>query len=191
MKLENRMSLGYVKGKYWVPDTRFDEYLARDSFKALMRACRQGGFTFDCSFSYTAQTYHCEILTIERFEKSSQQYIIRHNNAYDPHPMAAVSEAIRHYDRVTPFALLCCLEIECELLVEAYRAAVAREKWQAANEAKLAKALDDLRAVLDMIPVPLVQGDTVISTATVGELRSRPSYAMPHSRTLYDEDDDL
>jgi hypothetical protein len=137
------MSLGYVKGRYWVPDDRFAKYAARESFKALLRAIRRADFTFECSFSYAAQVYTAEVITLERFKGSAQLYTIKHNNAFDPNPMAAIVQAIRKYERVSPLISACCLEIECELLAETVAAARQRED-------RLHRVLDDLNEALDL-----------------------------------------
>lgn len=186
------MSIGYVKGKYWVVDDRYAIYSSRDSYKNLLKACRLAGFGFECTYSYVAQRYTAEVTTIERFEKSAQLYIIKHNNAYDPNPMAAVSKALREYHATTPLVRLACMEIEAELLLDAYRAHVAQEKARRKLEDKLEHALDLLRSTLDVIPITFMQGDTVIGTAPIGELRGKPIpekclATMPY----YPEDEDL
>lgn len=144
------MSLGYVKGKYWVPDERFAVYTQRDSHKNLLKACRLAGFGFECSYSYTARRYTCEVFTIERFSKSAQCYIIKHNNAYDPHPMAAISAALRAYSGCTPLVAVACMEIEAELLAEALAEARKRE----AVLAKLENALDLLEETITSYKPP-------------------------------------
>lgn len=153
MELENRMSLGYQKGKYWVPDDRYAGYVSRSSYRALIRATRQAGFTFQCEYSYSARKYTAEIITLERFANSAQIYIIQHNNAYDANPMAAVTRAIRESGRMTLLLAACCLEIEAELLRDAYHTFAKAEKEQARLEAKLDLALDALASVLDAMPL--------------------------------------
>lgn len=143
MKLENRMSLGYQKGRYWVPDDRFAQYAQRGSYKALLRAVFKAGFGTNVEYSYNARVYMAEIITIERFKGSANPYIVKHNNAYDANPMAALSKAIRASDYATPLVKLCCLEIEAELLREAVVAAQKRERLMA----KLEAAIDALAAV--------------------------------------------
>lgn len=137
------MSLGYVKGKYWVPDDRYAAYAQWPSYKALMIALRTTGITFECTYSYTARRYTAEIQTLEQFNGSAQWYIIKHNNAYDENPLAAISKAIRHYDGATIRLKVICLEIEAQLMLEAYRKAVALEE-------RLDQALDDLGRLLTM-----------------------------------------
>lgn len=138
------MSLGYVKGRYWVPDERYAAYAQRDSFKALIRATTAARITTNVEYSYASRLYCAEIQTIERFEKSSHCYVIKHNNAYHTNPVAALSQALREYPQSTPRVLVACLEIECELLLETYRAAVRREKL----EAKLDGVLDTLQGII-------------------------------------------
>ncbi len=186
MKLENRMSIGYVKGKFWMPDTLYARYAELPAYKALVKATTKAGFGTNVEYSYTAQRYMAEIITIERFEKSAKLYVIKHNNSYHPNPMAALTMAIRASGRTTPLLLACCLELECELLREAVAAARKRE----AIMAKLETAIDGLRAVIDIMPVTLMQGDTVIGTARIGELRGKPLNSIT-LRVFTDEDDDL
>lgn len=161
------MSLGYVKGKFWHPDERYARYANSDSYKALLRAMRPAGFTFNCEYSYTAQRYTAEIITIEKFAGSGNYYTLKHNNAYHANPMAAVCMAIRESERATPLVRAACLVIECELLAEAVAEARGREY-------RLERVLDSLRSILDSIPVTFMQGDEVISVAKIGELRGRP-----------------
>lgn len=172
------MALGYAKGRYWVPDDRFAAYANRESHKQLMRAMRAAGFTYECSFSYTAQVYHAEILTVERFNGSQQSYVIKHCNAYAANPLAAVSEACRKFERSTPWVRACCLEIETELMIDAYRAAVVREKEQARLEAILETALDELTVILRHSEVTSI-------------LRGQPYAALSFPDIEDEEGDDL
>lgn len=144
------MSIGYMKGKWWVPDERYAGWSERDVYKALLRANFKAGYGTNVEYSYTARRYMAEITTIERFEKSAQLYIIKHNNAYDPHPMVALTRAIRESGRATPFALVCCLELECLVLKETLAIARRRE----ANMAKLEEAIDMLAGAIGKIFVP-------------------------------------
>lgn len=121
------MSLGYVKGKFWVPDTRFDIYSQLPCYTALLKALRAAGLSISVEFSYTAQRYTASIMTFERFEKSAQTYMITHGNAYDPHPMAAMTKVLMASPLRTPRVMACCLEIECLLLSEVTSKARERE----------------------------------------------------------------
>jgi hypothetical protein len=192
VKLETVMSLGYVKGRYWVSDEVFATYAKRPSYTAFLEALRKAGVAIQCSYSYLARTYHAEIVTYERLQNSANSYMLKHNNAYDRNPLAAMGRAAVESDYATPLVRACVLEMEVELLADAYRDAVERERRQAAAEIKINEALDYLRATLDRIPVTFMQGSEVISTARVGELRSKP---FPPSALVkivtYDEDDDL
>lgn len=163
------MSLGYVKGKYWVSDDRYAVYSCRESYKALTRATVQAGFCTDVSFSYTSQRYAAEILTIERFERSGQLYIVKHNNAYDANPMAALTRAIRESGRATLLVAVCCLEIESELLLESARTARAAE--------------DKLDRALAALDEALQWHDHIVHPGTLFERMSQTPYI--------DEDDDL
>lgn len=137
------MSLGYVKGKYWVADDRYAMYASRDSYKALMRANVAAGIGTNVEFSYTSHMYTAEVQTYE--VRGERALIFKHNNTFDPSPAAALTRAIRESGLATPLVAVCCLEIESELLLEAVRA--AREV-----ELALEGALDSLSRVLDVIP---------------------------------------
>lgn len=165
------MSLGYQKGRFWFPDDRYAAYSARDSYQALMRANVLAGFGTDVTYSHNAQTYMAEIITLERFASSNQIYIVKHNNAYDANPMAALTRAIRESGRATPYCLACCLEIECELLRESLKQARDRDAWRARVRAEIDATLDALAVVLDSVPE-----NTLFNRM---------------SATSYDEDDDL
>lgn len=180
------MSIGYTKGKFWIPDERYAHYSAKPSYKALLRAMRQLGFTFDCQYSYSSRTYTAEIITVEKFASSGQYYFIKHCNAFDANPMAAVVKAVRKFERTSPFLAACCLEIECELLAEAVAAAKGRE-------ARLEQTLDTLADLLRRLTIvePLSANPSDVAAADWENVQSgaveypEPVPAEP------DEDDDL
>lgn len=178
------MSLGYVKGKYWVSDDRYKAWTLTPTYTALIAACRKAGMTFECSYSYTSRMYYAEVVTLERFTHSAHWYQIKHTNAYDAHPMAAISLAIRKYERATPLLLAVCLELECLILKDAIVAARKRE----AVEAKLHAALDMLAAALDSVP-----DNTLFNRMAATRYVEEP-YHVIAAREIgdcYDEDDDL
>lgn len=151
------MSIGYVKGKFWVPDERFAAYAARASYTALLKSVAAAGFAFNVEYSYTGRRYTAEIITIERFERSDDLYFVKHNNAYDENPMAAVSKAIRACPYANPLIRLHCLEIELELAAEAAVVAKRRDTEASARQAAameaLTRVLDDLDRTLDSVEV--------------------------------------
>ena len=176
------MSLGYIKGKFWHPDERYARYANQDSYKELLRSMRPAGFTFNCEYSYTARRYTAEIITVEKFP-SGQYYIVKHNNAYHPNPMAAVCEAIRANERCTPWVRAACLVIECELLGEALVAARRRE----AIRDKIEAALDELGDLIRRLTIvePLSAEPSDVAAAQWENIQSG-AISAPN-----DEDDDL
>lgn len=136
MKGESKMSLGYVKGKYWVPDLRFAIYAEWDSFQALLDALRPIGLMFHTTYSYTARRYCCELATLEQFP-SGQWHEIKGFDAYDENPMAAICTALRRDERITLQVRAVILEIEARLLRDRFRR-------QQACEDRLEGAIDDL-----------------------------------------------
>jgi len=179
------MSLGYIKGKFWHPDERYARYSSRDSYSALLRALRQAGFTFNCHYSYTGRLYTAEIETVEQFA-SGQYYIVKHCNAYDPNPMAAVVKAVQKFERSSPFIAACCLEIECELLAEALASARVRED-------RLERVLDSLADVLRRYKIvePLSAEPSDVAAAHWENIQSGAiDYPQPIPAAP-DEDDDL
>lgn len=155
------MSIGYQKGQYWVPDEVYAKFAQRESYKKLLTATRIAGFTFHSEYSYNARRYTAEIITLEQFKGSAQWYIVKHNNAYDPNPMAALTRAIRESGRATPLVSVLCLEIEVELLRDAYKEQQRREAETMRLEGKLVAALmileDALPNVNDLIGGTLFQ----------------------------------
>lgn len=171
------MSLGYVKGRYWVSDDMFAKYAQRPSYKKFLEACRLAGFAILCEYSYTAQRYTAEIITYTKMQHSANYYFFKHNNTYDPNPLAAMGRAAVESDYATPLVRACVLEMECELLRDAYVAAVEREKRQAALEAKLLPVLG-----------------TLFETIAFGwGLQTRAEYraSYPEITSVFNEDDDL
>jgi hypothetical protein len=171
--METVMSLGYVKGRYWVTDEVFAAYAKRPSYVAFLAALRKAGIAIECSYSYVARTYHAEIITFERLKNSANLYQIKHNNTYDANPLAAMGRAAVESDKVTPLIRACVLQMEVELLADAYQAALKREAEQARLEAKLDRALDQLRYAL-------------VFARTHERLQGRSAPFV-----AYDEDDDL
>lgn len=181
MKLETVMSLGYQKGQYWVTDDMFAKYATRPSYKKFLEACRRAGFAIHCSFSYTGQQYHAEIVTYTKMTHSPNYYFFKHNNAYDRNPLAAMGRAAVESDYATPLVRACVLEMEVELLADAYRDAVERERRQAAVEAKLDATLDDLNMAL-----------CLAWSRDIAEVTSDESpLAKALTFLMNDEDDDL
>lgn len=113
---EPKMSLGYVKGKMWVTDDRYQRYVEWDTYKALVTACGKAGISFNCTYSYTARTYTAEITTISKI--NDRYYITKHNLAYDPHPMLAVVAAIRGFEHGSPLLTVLCMEMDCRIIGE-------------------------------------------------------------------------
>lgn len=203
------MSLGYVKGQYWVTDDVFAVYAKRPSYQRFLVALRKAGMAIHCAYSYIAKMYTAEIITYEKLNNSPNYYLFKHNNAYDANPLSAMGRAAVESDYVTPLVRACVLEMETELLADAYRAAVAREAERARIAAKLLPALNSLEDALGRIPVKFMQGETVIGTARVSELRSKPVKPGPlaynegdtaedeewrytmRREPSFDEDDDL
>lgn len=171
--MENRMSLGYVKGKYWVTDARYDSCTTRDSYKALMRATVKAGIAFDCSYSYIARIYTAEIMTRERFQASANVYVIKHNNAYAAHPMAAVAKAIREYPGCTPLLRAISLELECEVLKEALAEARKRD------------------AILYKLDKTLTLLEKALFDIHIENYRANAGKAVAAMWAASDEDDDL
>lgn len=198
------MSLGYTKGKFWIPDARFQAYSERASYKALLRANNLARISTNVEFSYTAQRYMAEVKTIERFEKSAQLYVITHGNAYDPNPMAALCLALRKYEPLTVLQRACILEIECELLKEALQAARERERL----DAKLLRTLELLEDTI-LKAAPLIYDHDKLPDQQSDEydrwchliLHGKPRDTQPpvdpflegiqNRKSVFDEDDDL
>lgn len=130
------MSLGYVKGQYWVSDDYYKSFTEWDTYKNLVAACREAGITFDCQFSYITRIYTAEVLTIKRGFGNFYS-MIKHANAYDEHPMLAVTAAIRQYPHNSYDLALLCLELDLRVISQ-----------KLLPLARLERSIEDLIAVL-------------------------------------------
>jgi hypothetical protein len=126
------MSLGYQRGNSWVVDDVYARYSDWDAYHALIRACREAGFTFSCKYSHTARRYEAEIITIAKIGGS--WYETAHGNAFHENPMIAIVYAIRRHHHNTALTIAVCLELEVLVL---------REKLLPRCD-KLSASLDDL-----------------------------------------------
>lgn len=113
---ESKMSLGYVKGQYWVADTRYDAYTHWETYKKTIEACRMAGFMFECRYSYTSRKYEAETYALVKFP--SGYHKVLGPNAFHENPMQALVYAIRKRDHGSPLLTVLCVELECFLLRE-------------------------------------------------------------------------
>ena len=130
------MSLGYHKGKYWVPDTTYAAYTEWEPYRKLLEATRLAGFSVNVEFSYYSQNYMAETRTIYRRTDGSYSEV-PHANAYDPNPMLALTKAVRKDHRVNLYCTVLCLEIDIRVLAQKL---LRRER----AERELEKAVVDL-----------------------------------------------
>lgn len=110
------MSLGYVKGKSWVTDDYYRSFTEWESYKSLVRACREAGFTFNCEYSYTTRRYMAEVITLDKIGDS--YYTVKHGNAYDEHPMLAITAALRTYHPFPLSVWLVCVELDARVIAQ-------------------------------------------------------------------------
>lgn len=184
------MSLGYVKGKYWVTDDHFARYAKWDTYRDILPALRHEGYAVDISFTYISRSYQAEIIS---YEKRPWGYL-RHSRslAYDPNPMAAMTKAIRKLDRPGALLLAYCLELEVQLLAETYAIAHARELLLERLDFQLDVLNDLLPAVRKFLPcVEPLSGDPSDVAAAHWESIQQGSIDYPEPIHVYDEDDDL
>lgn len=129
------MSLGYVKGKYWVADDYYKSFTEWETYKALSLACRAAGITFNCEYSYTTRRYTAEVVTIETIR--GQHYVVKHGNAYDEHPMLAITAAIRTHDHGSLLLSWLCIEMDIRVIAQ-----------KLLPVAKLEHSIDDMLALV-------------------------------------------
>lgn len=195
------MSLGCVKGKYWVADDRFAEYPKWDTYRGILPALRHAGYAVDIKFTYISHEYSAEI---KRYEKRPWGYAeFSVSLAVDPNPMAAMVKAIRRLDQPGAVLHVYCLELEVRLLAESLRVARRRE----ALLERLDFQLDTLNELLPAVRkfLPWVEpfcgtcGDTGFSGYGTGYGDVCPdcgghSVLVARGEIIpptYDEDDDL
>ena len=114
------MSLGYQKGKYWVSDERFRRYTEGPQYRELVAACAASGFYFECHYSYTSRLYTAECVTAEA-KRGGGYTIVRHANAFDENPLAAIIAAVRQRPHPTFQIRVACAEGDAALIVEELR----------------------------------------------------------------------
>lgn len=174
------MPLGYVKGNTYCQNWDYDRYAALPVFKALCDLARKQNLSLHFSFSNITRAYDCEVRRIHYFKESKNPYWIGCANRGGDTPLEALCDALRVAVPVTPLLQVLCLEAECALLVMAV--AKARE-----TEAKIDKALEVLRRLLDTIMIGFLCGDEIVGEpAPLGTLRSKP---VRVSRLAYHEGD--
>ena len=141
------MSLGYVKGKYWVADDRFARYAKWDAYRELFTPLREQNLSIDVRFTYITHTYEAEIVA---FEQRPWGYLRTPKTlATDPNPLAAVSKAIRKLHEPGPLLRALCLEIEVQLLAET---AAENRRWKTQLE-QLDAQLDTLHGLVRSYPL--------------------------------------
>lgn len=146
------MPLGYVKGNTHCQNWDYDRYAALPVFKALCDLARENSLSLHFSFSNITRAYDCEVRRIHYFKEGQNPYWVGCANRGGDTPLEALCDALRVALPVTPLLQVLCLEAECALFVMAV--AKARE-----TEAKIDKALDQLRGLLDTIMLHVLIDD--------------------------------
>lgn len=129
------MSLGFVKGKYWVADDFYKSFTEWETYKDLLVACRAAGLTFNCQYSYTTRRYMAEVLTVETI--GTKHYLVKHGNAYHEHPMLAITAAIRTHDHGSLLLSWLCVEMDIRVIAQ-----------KLLPVAKLENSIDDMLALV-------------------------------------------
>lgn len=197
------MPIGYIKGNTYMIDHNYDRHAGTDIFKMLHREAGKRRYAGRIKFSHMTRGYVCEVIKMQDFKPlSAHVYYTTLGHKYAPSPLEATLLAFKECIPADPLMLALYLEAEMHLLNDAVVTAM-----------KIEGALDMLREVLDSIPITFLQGDTVIGTYTVGELRPPPIPKNPMLNLMkyqegdtaedeewratmarspsYDEDDDL
>jgi len=190
------MSLGYIKGKYWVVDEWYAGYTQLAGYKSLMRATTLAGFGTNVEYSYTSRLYMAEITTIERFQGSNRLYTIKHNNAYHANPLEALVAAVRASGRLTPLVSVCCLELECVLLRESLSVARKLEVRLDATLQALDRTLDGVERLVRGTLFERMSGPPSFECEDCIGMQAYGCYcaamgAIAPGGPLPDEDDDL
>ena len=163
------MPIGYIVGKQYKLDYNYDRYAKLPVWSLILRNASLHGFGVDVRYSHLGRNYSAEVNEMSQLK--GNWFLFSRALKHESDPMSAMIAALIAAGVTDPFMSALYLEGELEALRIAYGDAVEREKSQ---EPLVEKALDGLRAALDAIPVVFLQGDEVISTAKIGELRGRP-----------------
>jgi hypothetical protein len=166
------MPIGYIVNKRYVIDTLYDRYADLDVSKRIAREASKRGYGCHVYYSATARGYCCEIRKFEnKFKHSAHIYFLTEGHKYGPNPLEAMCRAVRQCIPLDPLMRVLLLEAEAvQLGIEI--------KDRRAVEDRLERALTDLRAVLDTIPISFWHGDRHIGTHAIGELRGRPIQSL-------------
>lgn len=114
---EPKMSLGYMRGNTWVIDTRYQAYAESELYRKLVSAAAKAGFGWKCEYSYSAKQYTAEIETLHR-HAPGRYSIVSHENAFDPHPMTALTSVIRKHGTSDLLVAALCLELDVSVIRE-------------------------------------------------------------------------
>lgn len=177
------MPIGYIKGNSYHQNWDYDRYAALPIFKLLCDYARKLELSLHFTYSHITRAFDCEVRQICYFKNSGSPYWLGLSNRGGDTPLEALCNALRVSTPPTPLLEVLCLEAECVLLGMAVEK--ARE-----TEAKIEKVLNQLRSVLDSIPIGFMVGDEVISVTPLGQLRGKPFPASPLSFNEGDTPDD-
>jgi hypothetical protein len=200
------MPIGYIVGNQYRLDHNIDRFSALEVWKKLLREAGKAELMVEIKYSHIGRNYSAEVFRLMRFKHSAQLYTVSGALRHHASPLLAMVEALRvAFGREgfspTPLIRVLWLEAEVTSLSLAYQDAKAREAAAAKVEQErrrsaervLGLLLDELRGVLDTIPITFKQGNTVLAVESVGRLRGKAIKVHPAMllNTGYDEDDDL
>lgn len=137
-------------------------------FKLLTGYAMKQKFGVHIGWSHITRAYDCELREIVYFKNSGQPYMLPRVNRGGANPLEALVNALREALPSTPMLSVLFLEAEVKLL---------ELTWDRVQEfeRKLGAALDDLRAIIDSIPVVLMVGDEIVAEPVpLHTLRSKP-----------------
>lgn len=142
-------------------------------FKRLTAYAMQRKFGTHVSWTHITRAYDVEMREIVYFKSSGQPYMFSRANRGGRNPLEALIAVLPVVLPPTPLLSVLILEAECVLL------GMALDDWRTA-ETKLEKALDQLRSIIDNIPVALMVGDEIVTEPVpLHTLRGRPFKALP------------
>jgi hypothetical protein len=192
------MPLGFVKGKTYMLDKRYDHYAGMDVFKGIVRTLTKVGFGAHTYYSCMTRTYCCEIRKHnQRFERSAHAYYVTAGHKYADTPLEALLLAVEQ-----------CVPLDLDLRKQLLLGHLVLLEEAIASTKRLTSLLEQLDALLALIDVDPVEEDDepnypcencigMVQHGCYCQAMGCPAPGVPPEeppakpKVGYDEDDDL
>ena len=163
------MPIGFVKGKTYMLDKRYDHYAGMDVFKDIVRTATKLGFGSHIYYSCMTRTYCCELRKHnERFTHSAHAYYVTAGHKYADTPLEALLLAVEQ-----------CIPLDLQFRKLLLLGHLVLLEETIGHTKRITSLLTELDVLLAQVRVEPVEED------------DEPYAAVPPKKVGYDEDDDL